>query len=644
MSKKLKENNNKLNNYFKTKWWIIYLSMVLVIGSLLMSYNNHLVIYLTKDNPKPDTLQVFFPSNDLYDEKNSEKLETYEMYDGQVNVLKINLPWRNIDRVRIDPSNEAGNLIITKIEIQTLFSSRTLTAQNIFDLARPLQMIGRFEVVMSGLLIQSTSYDPFFELQIDKKSVFLEYLFVSIISAIISFIFLLFFKKISALESKEIRNKYYLLVIPLFISVGIATLFYPGMMSYDTLHAIRGARNGVTDSMWPPMVSYVWRVVDLISLNPSLMHFSQVFLLLGSIFYIMYFFTKKIKYATVFLFVYLSIPVILGTIAVIWKDVLMAAFFIVSFAVILYMKNVVNKKLFVFSALSALILIFLGTCSRHNAITGAVPLIFYLAFVVCQCKFSRPIHLWLGVILLGAAITGSVFFTKTLLDNYTLPSFAKLDNSTGDFIESVRVLDVAGASVCVGANLFAEMAPNLSLTDIKSLYEPKHINLSAGLLAKVGIDNRINKIWLNTAIHHPICFLNNKFLLTKYMLGANLGEQFLVTHDFIDENEYGYRLSNSSLRDTVMSYINYVSNLPFFRPWFIYLLSIIIFIWTLWVRILKTEYFVLYLSAVFYFGGLVVFGNAADARLLFYTTTALIMFILISILELWNKYRRNKLN
>ncbi len=123
------------------------------------------------------------------------------------------------------------------------------------------------------------------------------------------------------------REKIYLFIIPIIVSLIIVATFYPGFMSYDTLHALRGARNGVTDSEWPPMVSYVWRVIDVFCKNPSAMHFSQISLLLISISYILYFFTKKISYCLFFLILYLSAPTILGTIAVIWKDVLMSAFF-----------------------------------------------------------------------------------------------------------------------------------------------------------------------------------------------------------------------------------------------------------------------------------------------------------------------------
>jgi len=245
----------------------------------------------------------------------------------------------------------------------------------------------------------------------------------------------------------------------------------------------------------------------------------------------------------------------------------------------------------------------------------------------------------LGIIVLGSILTGSIYFTKTLLDNYSLPSFNKINNSTDVFIQSVRVLDVAGASVCVGSNLFAEMAPNLSLAEIRSLYNPKHINLSAGLLEKIGVDNRINRIWFNSAVHHPICFLNNKFQLTEYLIGANKGDQFLITSAAIDNNEYGYSLSKSPQRDNVVAYIIKASALPFFRPWFIYLISIAALIYMIRSKLLTGAYLTILLSAFFYLASLVLMGNAADARLPFYTTTVLLIFIFVSVSEFIKRYK-----
>lgn len=435
------------------------------------------------------------------------------------------------------------------------------------------------------------------------------------------------------IKEKRLNNFGYLVGIPLLLSLAITALFYPGFMSYDTLHALRGARNGVIDSMWPPMVSYVWRAVDSIVPHPSAMHFSQVFLLLFSFYYLAFVFSKRIKYATTLILIYLGIPIILGSIAVIWKDVLMAAFFLSGFAAIVAARRTNSLPMATILSAISLVSIFLGVCSRHNAIAGAVPLLFHLSWVAASRAFKTPGRIWLTTVLVGALLTGGLFNAKIILDKYSLPHFTEMKSSASLFIETVRIMDVAGASVCAGRNLFGELAPDLSLDEIKAGYHPRHINLSIDLVNKVGINPKINKIWLNVAKTHPICFFNNKFQLTKHLTGANNKTQYIVTAASIIENEYGYALPRSPLRDEAASYISHASWLPLFKPWFLYLISTAAFIFMLRRKTLTSDYLALYASAIFYFGSLVVFGNAADGRLSFYTNTAVILFLFVSVIE-----------
>jgi hypothetical protein len=620
------------------KGLVTYLTILVVVSLLLvgvrLTFPDSMVIYALKD--KADSIQVFFPKDGIYSEENSERSA---FFDNTKNGVKITLPLIQNDRVRIDPSDYVGDVVITKIELRRLLDTETYMPSDLLAHAKPLQMIDKLEVTPAGLLIHSTGNDPSLELLLKKSSNLYQFIVLSTISVLLSLAVFLGLKKFAQLKMPAVSSTVYLLVIPLLFSLGVAALFYPGFMSYDTLHALRSARNGVTDSMWPPMVSYVWRVVDLVSVNPSAMHFSQLSLLLCSIFFIVFTFTKKIRYAALFLLIYLAIPSVLGTLAVIWKDVLMAAFFMAAFAVIVSMRNILNIWGFIFSSLLAIFLVFLGVCSRHNAITGAVPLLFYLALIICFRVLKSSPRLWLTVFFLGSVITGTVFFTKTQLDNYSLPNLEKLSNSNDLFVRTVRVLDVAGASLCVNKNLFADVAPNLSLDEIKSDYDPRHINLSKGLLDKMVVDAKIDDIWLNVAVHHPVCFFSHKFHLTKYMIGANTGIQFLITAPSVDKNEYGYLLPESSIRDSTVSYISYASALPFFKPWFLYILSIGSLIYLIWVKALTAGHLTLFISAIFYSGGLVLFGNAADARLLFYTTTVLVLLTFVTVIEFKKRHQ-----
>ncbi|WP_419419961.1 hypothetical protein ACNVED_01240 [Legionella sp. D16C41] len=418
------------------------------------------------------------------------------------------------------------------------------------------------------------------------------------------------------------------ILIPLFATLGIVAIFYPGFMTYDTIHALKSAREGITDSVWPPMVSYVWRFVDLISLNPSAMHFSQVLLLLASIFYIVYFFTKKVVYAAIVMVVYLCIPAILGTIAAIWKDVLMAAFFLAGFAISISLPKIVSKWVFNFLLLAALFLLFLGICTRHNAIAGAVPLLFYLAFTLCRRYLKNLTSLGLGTFIVGSVLILATFILKVQLDNFSLPDFKRLPNSSAAFIKSIQPYDIAGASICVGRNLFEDIKPNWSLSKIKEEYDPRHISLAGKTLNQMmWKEERIQQIWLTTLIEHPFCFFYHKWQLTKYLISANIGAPFIITLPAIAKNDYGYSLSPSLMRDQIVHYIMNSSELFFVKPWFLYCLALTILAYGLFQRLLTFDYLVILLSGMFYLISLIMFGNAADARLPFYTTTVVLIFI-----------------
>lgn len=424
------------------------------------------------------------------------------------------------------------------------------------------------------------------------------------------------------------KNHFFIVFIPAVVSLVIASIFYPGGMSYDTLHALRSARNGVVDSMWPPMVSYVWRAVDIVSNDPSAMHFLQILLLLISFFSIVYLWTKKITTATLALVLYVHIPVILGTLAVIWKDVLMSSFLLASFLSLLLLKKTVSLRgFFCFSSFFVLLL-FLGVSSRHNALAGALPLILYFAFIVTSrvAKVRSRVYAGIVTILLGFGLVVGIYSAKTFLDNYSLPSFAKMENQTKTFIAYTRVFDVAGASLCVGENLFDKIAPNITLEEIRSNFEPKHVNLSAGIIKLVGIE-RINEIWLETGFNHPICIFNYKFELMKYLLGMNSGDQFIITHPAIDSNEFGYVFKDSKIRNSVITYIVEASRKTIVRPWFLYLVSFFAFFYLLIKKRMTLDYFTLFFSGIGYLASLLLFGNAGDARLPFYSTTVFFIFL-----------------
>ena len=463
---------------------------------------------------------------------------------------------------------------------------------------------------------------------------------ISVVSLIITLIVSFLLKicnifKNSLLSKKLIRLNYkyktnIIIIIPILAATCICFIFYPGFMSYDTLHSLRGARYGVNDSIWPPMVSYIWWIVDYVCPSTSAMHFVQVSLLLIPFFYLIYIHTHSVKYSLFSISLYILTPTVIGTLAVIWKDVLMTSLLFFGYFLGCCMATRYSPKRNFLLTLCSLFFIVLAVTVRHNAIFAAFPLFLFVAhsaFKTFYSSSSISLKVIASVVVVGLSLSFlSLFVIKKALDCWTLPDFRPLKNPTGDFLLATRILDIAGASICSGENQFGNSGKSLDFEQIKTLYDPRHVNLSANLLPKVDND-KVNAIWHSILYTKPWLLFFNKIQLFKFLVGYNHGPIFLLTHPQIDQNEFEIILPDSSFRDRVLDLINISSNFTVARPYFIYCFCFFVFFWRLFALKTIADFYLL-LSALMYLGSLIVFGNAADARLPFFTTTVAIYIIL----------------
>jgi len=631
------------------KRFILYFVLInlLFLGIRFIDANK---IIIEIEGNKNDFIQIFYKMNGEYSEQFSLRSDTFKN-----DIISFRLPFGNLegDLIRIDPANKEGEISIKKITISGVFYTKTFNDTDLKLDIKAIQMISSIDI-NNGVRINSTGDDPVIELS--NVNIFsIQNSIQFFISLLISFGFLFLNFNYFILKIKSIKLVIFkkicfysesyphmtIALISMLATLIVIFIFYPGFMTYDTLHALRSARNGVIDSMWPPMVSYIWRFVDLFSLNPSLMHFVQVYILFSSISFLMYLMTKRITLVAVVLLVLLIVPALIGTIAVIWKDVLMASMYFLSFLLLFIAKNSKTANQIILLSILGLVFTFIAICIRHNSIVAAVPFVVYFVYNLLK-YFNYQRSIVIVSIVLGVILSFGLYTVKKQLDRYSLPDFKEMKGSDRTFIESVRVLDIAGASLCTDRNLFYDVLPNLTIQEIKKSYDPKHVNLSKDILSQVPLDGRINNIWFHTILQYPLCAMYNKFEMTKYMIGFTSGQQFLITDPSIIENEYGYSLDNSLLRDSYVSYIVKFSKVFILKPWFIYLVGLILACYLLIVKRFNLELSILLSSAIFYLGGLIMFGNAADARLPFFTNIVFIIVIIVSFYEI-KIYQKEKI-
>lgn len=403
-------------------------------------------------------------------------------------------------------------------------------------------------------------------------------------------------------------------IFPLIITATLSLVFWPGLMSYDSVHALQGAREGVTDSTWPPMVSYIWRLVDMAIPSPVAMLFIQVLLLLVSTASILNRYLRERKFVYFSLITMIAIPVHLGTVSVIWKDVLLAAFVMGSISLILMLGEAKSTTQLIGQSLAVSLLLVVATSVRHNAIfaTGIIAL-FFCWKLASKLKIERR---QLIFFVFSFFLLSSMVGSKLFIDNYRLPDLTVI-SGTGEFSTTIMKLDLLGYSKCTGNDLTVG-DKTFSIEEIENGYDPRHINLSSGLTNQISSGETLVSSWLNAATSGSPCFLYQKAQNAYYLLGLNTGEQFLITAPEVHENPYGYELRYSLWRTTAFAYEFFAQYLFFFRPYFIWTMAVAIVVWRRReLSQVREMMLLLMLAAVSYAASQFLLGNASDARLLF---------------------------
>ncbi|WP_326541313.1 hypothetical protein [Pseudorhodoferax sp.] len=604
--------------------WLLLLAVSafgLILAQLL--YKSRVEIYL--DTPAVDFFQVFYPVEDTYVASSTDR----HLYPAGKDIRVLFIHSRgSIEQLRLDPFDGPSTAVLKKITISNFFFSRSVSGEALLERLKVVQMLEIPRIEGGGILLKGTSFDPI--LVVDLKNIESSFNDRHVVTwALLSILgFLVCLQAFSGIQTPR-RTSSRLLLVAIGSALAFTLVFYPGFMTYDSLHALRASRYGVTEAVWPPMVSYIWRLVAVASEDPAAMYFAQLLLFFFCLMAVVYALTQRFRLAVWSLVLVCAMPVLLGTLAAIWKDVLMAglllAAMLLSFRVTL--ARSVGQAIVYFSLAAVLMLV--AASSRHNAITAVLPMAFYASWALLKKANLAQGAKGLAIAgLVGTVTLVSVYAGKLFFDKYSLPELQAID-STGNFMPVVRGMDLFAASLCLQENLLQEHSPRLTLEDISKDFDPRHSNYSLEAFKKVdGLGSpEFNRIWWKTLREHPICLLSNKFLLAKHTLGATLQGQFLLISPQVDLNEFGYFLPESSFRTAVIKSAVGVSDWLFVRPWIFFVLSFPAMVFLAVKSSLRLEYFVIFSSSMLYALGFFMFGNAADARLLFYSNALNLMLV-----------------
>ncbi len=617
-----------------------YLKILAVISTILlcisMTFTDSLVIY-TQTN-KPSVLQVFFPIDGTYSEKNSVQFELTD----KASTLIIRLPTVPVDHVRIDPSNESGEIVITKIELKHLFGTETYTPKDLITRTKPILMIDRLEATPSGFSTRSTGNDPAFELQLDKPSTLYPLIIYSLLLSLVVLLILTLWHKreepikkcFKSIMPAVLRQNFSALVSIVIVWGLILYAIYPGFMSYDSFHALREARGTVQGGTYPPFVSYVWRIFDFVWPGPTFMMIAQNFLLLFSIGVLL----KKLNYsdkAIVLLITFIAwLPPILGTMIVVWKDVSVAACFCASIACF---KSAETNPYKNFLISLGIIFLFCGAAFRFNAISGVLPLLMWLSYKRFFSKWGMA-KSCLSSFIIFVAILGGV----NSLNSYRFPSFEKLAPNKG--FDVIMAYDLVGISVVRSKTVDAisdlTTGKPIAIEYLKNIYEPRHINITIDndkenriAFLKSASSSNLRKTWFSEVANNPLAYLKHRTTVFSQLIGATAMPMFYPTHGRVDQNELGITQHPNKLTTLLLKYISGSSYTLMCKPWFYYLIGFmtLVFATALKRKIDLVTMFFIFLSGILYISPFFFIAPAADLRYNLWAVTAMLITLLIAL-------------
>ena len=359
--------------------------------------------------------------------------------------------------------------------------------------------------------------------------------------------------------------------------LAVLFVFQPGYMSHDSLTQLRQARSGVFSDAHPPILAFIWSLVDKAVRGPfgmlvlqNLMFWSGAALFAASLQ------TKRaVQVAVVGLIGFF--PPVFGQLGTVWKDVWFLGAMMMAIGLVANAHRVRSRHLM----LGGSVLFFLlATGMRHNAVAA----VFGIAmWVVHQFGVRASDRRWketLQVVGGAAAITVLVYIASATISGV-------LTDHRSHFWQALAIYDVAGVSVNTNQNMFPPdsgvLRDTTRLEDIDTVYTSRSLlplyreicdgdNVCrASVFIRTEDDRELDALgdlWLTTVTSQPGAYLEHRWDVFRHVLGLTPDPVWVPIYSLkIRENDLGLQFQESPLNDLVTDVVLKLSETPLYRIW-----------------------------------------------------------------------------
>lgn len=297
-------------------------------------------------------------------------------------------------------------------------------------------------------------------------------------------------------------------------------LFYPGYMSWDSAYQWWQARHASYDSVHPPLIAMIWRLCEQVLPGPGGMFVLQISLLWASFAAIATSLQRPVWQQCLLVFLLGFWPPLFGMSIHIWKDVwTMLAF---AWATAFLLKDLRQPSRTLRGlALFALV----AACAfRHNAITGALPFLFWIAH---RENIGRKLpH------SLMRKLAFTFLLSITVLGLAKLPNLDTRVKPSSDLLSAVILWDAAAVSLAENKLIIPPVLTkgNLTLGDLKThfsdyscatIYESGKVLNSLEFSYSEAQSRAFAELTWSLPLEHTQAYLQHRLRISELLLGLD---------------------------------------------------------------------------------------------------------------------------
>lgn len=358
-------------------------------------------------------------------------------------------------------------------------------------------------------------------------------------------------------------------------------LYYPGFISPDSLDQYTQAITHNFNDWHPPIMAGFWSILLTIKNGSDLMFFFQIlfywssFLILGKV---------LIRYSVYSIFIisfFFLAPFMQNFVGNIWKDIGLAISWL--FALALIINALLDKrKLNWLECILTLLFLSYGAWIRTNALPGVIPLLSLWLFAInyqdgqnfnFQKIVPKTILLSILLIIVQILITDFVLKPKKLHPEYKLfmHDLSGIYKDSGkqyypDFLTKNPAFDTS----YIRKHYIYSTFDNI-------WWNPEHKKIIPSINSEQLTQLRAS--WFKAIIRHPLIYLKNRTMgFLDFLRITNSGSLLMITYNYTEPNSFGLNYKSRKLTDNIRFLIESQRCMPYMKPWFWFLMTVLLLI------------------------------------------------------------------